>query len=708
MALPTIVGTPTENNCGGTASTNVQAAMPAGIQAGDLILVVMCRDTQLGIGSGANGFSPITGNDGGAAGSYGIGWYYKVADGGETGTITITTIVSDRWGTNCYVLRGWGALPEEGAWSTPGSSVSPNPPSLTPSWGSADVIWIEAAAIDAQGRTLTPSSGYGNTIQPPASGTGGLSMATARKTSTASSEDPAAVTWSSTAAVSSAMVLGIRGPVTKSAAETGAGAEATTTETVSHLRAETGAGAEGTSTVTQIQLLSASDSGSGADTVLTLGVALSPSESASGAEGLGSRTLSAAETATGVDASHLTIITIAPSPFPILPLTLSEALRRHHTPVVRLTFLQADLETVTHEVEARALAGSVDMDRARNTHRSAQVQLANDSGLYTPASSESLVWPNRLVRIERGAVIGTTPQYAELITGVLDGWSIKEHSGVTAFTVWSRLHLADQQFPIPITFQPGVSIEAVIRELGEVAGLGISDSLYVLDGGGQTLADARTYDTDDNILTAMVKLAFDSGLDLYDDGHGRTVLRPFPDPATAPIRWEFEPGQFSVLVEAERSGQALAVYNRAVVVGASADRYPIRAEARVTNPTDPLYNPEDGSGPVGDRPRPPYVSSDITTQSAANAVAARLLVEGALYDERVAGAAVPIPLLRDRDVVRFTAAGTADRYLLDKVTIPLGKGQMQLSSRRIRTLTTAELGGGNFVIASHPESSPSD
>jgi hypothetical protein len=89
---------------------------------------------------------------------------------------------------------------------------------------------------------------------------------------------------------------------------------------------------------------------------------------------------------------------------------------------------------------------------------------------------------------------------------------------------------------------------------------------------------------------------------------------------------------------------------------------------------------------TNDRPAPVYFSPNITTQAMANSVAARLLYEGALYEESLAGTTVPIPLLSDRDVVRFAGAGVDDSFLLDSVTIPLAKGQMQMQTRRVRSL----------------------
>jgi hypothetical protein len=376
------------------------------------------------------------------------------------------------------------------------------------------------------------------------------------------------------------------------------------------------------------------------------------------------------------------LLDVAPplTTFPRETPTLESILRGSHTPVARLLFLANDLATVLHEVPAKLLEGSVTMERSRNTHRSASVSLVNDTGLYSPETSDSLVWPSRIVRLERGAMVGVAPQYVPLITGVIDSPTDADYSGKVSFTVWSRLHLADQQFSEPINFPANELVRVVIRTIAEMAGLGTSDELYSMSGGGQIMAAPRSYDSNDNMLTAMTGLAFDAGCELYDRGDGVLVLRPFVDPATETPAWTFTPGRDAVLLARARTLKARpGVYNRAVAIGIGPDHYPIRGEAKVTTPGDPLF-----WTPENDRPRPEYRSPDITTQQMANAVARRRLIEGGLADETSSGSSVPIPLLL-RDGRPVVAYGD-DRHLLDSVTCPATMGAMGLDSTKVRAL----------------------
>lgn len=384
-------------------------------------------------------------------------------------------------------------------------------------------------------------------------------------------------------------------------------------------------------------------------------------------------------------------------PVVVVPLTLAEVLRGNHTPVVRLAFLST-LDTELHVVPGKLLAGSVSSDRTRDQRRAASVSLVNESGLYTPIDYTSLVTPFRLVRIERGALVGGAAQYRPLMTGLLDQPVVSDSSGEVRFTVWSRLRLADRQFNQPYSFAPGTRVREVIRTLAEAGGLGTDDDWYQLSDDGATLSAERAYDVADNILRSMVELSFNHGLELYDDGMGALILKPlvcrFPDcadkaphPAYVDVAlgitepaWTFDIG----LLERERTLNGRVPINRQDVAGVGPDMYPVRASLRDLNPQSPTYNPIDGSGPLGDLPGPPYVSAEIRTQAQANAVAMQLLYERNLADEVGRAEAIPIPFLSAGDVVKFGDAAV----LLDQVSIPLGEGSMSMGWRTTRSLTT--------------------
>lgn len=378
-----------------------------------------------------------------------------------------------------------------------------------------------------------------------------------------------------------------------------------------------------------------------------------------------------------------------PLTFPTAAQTLESVLRGHHTPVVRTVFLDGDLVSVTHVVPGNLLGGDVSMDRKREIFRQASVTIENTDETYSPINPSSLVWPGRIVRVERGAVVNGVDVYVALITGLLSKPAVKYGSGAVSFTLWSRLRLLDRQFPELVTFDTGTSLGTLIRDVCELGGLGASDSLYSIDHGGYSLQAPRTFSTSDNMLHALTEYLYDHGLDgPYDSGAGVITVTPFTDPTARDIAWTFAPGQFSVLTDLSWSieERSPVIYNRQDVIGVAPDRYPVFASARDLNPTSPTYNPVDGSGPLGDIPAPPHISADIHTESVGYAVAFQMLNEQATADLPVNAQAVPIPLLSPRDVVRFAAGDLDITARLDSLNIPLGPGAMTLNAHGVRSL----------------------
>lgn len=377
----------------------------------------------------------------------------------------------------------------------------------------------------------------------------------------------------------------------------------------------------------------------------------------------------------------------------VSPGTLADVLRTHHMPVSRVVFLDDDLVThlfsvssteLTHD-NRRLLDGSVNGDRFRDNHLAGDVSLVTDGELFNPRAAADLVWPERPVLLERGAVVGQTPIYEPLMLGLIEAPSEQAYSDHIGFSVRSRLTLLSKTYPEPITFDTGTRVRDVVRAVFELGGYGTSDELYDLTAGGITLAAPQTYDSQDTMLASMVRLAFDVGCDLWDAGDGVLHMEPFADPSAVDPTWEFEPGTDSTLLNLKVTRRAQAVYNRQEVGGTGADGYPIWGEAKITDPADPLYWTA-----ASDRPARPYtITGVVATQQMVNAVAQRLLIERSYFLEEVEGEIAANPLVTDRRVVGVVGAGVADRYLIDSFTLGLGPGMMRISSRKARSLVSA-------------------
>lgn len=83
--------------------------------------------------------------------------YWKDADGSEGASITLSTgSTSTKSAHTSYRITGQesGTAPAVGTGAA-GSSVSPDPPSVTPAWGAMDTLWIAAFGVYASGPSVS-------------------------------------------------------------------------------------------------------------------------------------------------------------------------------------------------------------------------------------------------------------------------------------------------------------------------------------------------------------------------------------------------------------------------------------------------------------------------------------------------------------------------------------------------------------------------
>lgn len=204
MAFPTVVGSPGIWDSAGAAVNDVNATIPSGVAAGDILL---CFQTRSDVNNGGTLDSFWTGS--GIIGIPGAGngrCAYHVCTGSESGTVAFSNIsIADAVGTICYLVRGVVGVPEGGGAVTATATVNADPGNLAPSWGLADVLLFIYGFTSTGARTATLPGSYGNATTQN-SNIGSSSAVVARRTATVSSEDPGAIVWSASGDVGSFVV----------------------------------------------------------------------------------------------------------------------------------------------------------------------------------------------------------------------------------------------------------------------------------------------------------------------------------------------------------------------------------------------------------------------------------------------------------------------------------------------------------------------
>lgn len=194
MAFPT--STTATATVFATSVTSMAISLPASIASGNLLIAhVGVRNA--GTWTPPTGWTQLAKQAGGGAVGETVAWY-KIATGSEgtSATWTAGTATTAAW--QVRKITSWhGTTPPEMT-AASGDAVAVNPPSLTPSWGSADTLFLALAGSSADTMNFTAApTNYTDLVTTAASTGGGASNAgSAIRQLTGASDDPGTFTTS--------------------------------------------------------------------------------------------------------------------------------------------------------------------------------------------------------------------------------------------------------------------------------------------------------------------------------------------------------------------------------------------------------------------------------------------------------------------------------------------------------------------------------
>lgn len=193
--FPTVAATNSSQE--NTSTTSHTVNLPASIAAGDLLLIIwQSSSPSVTTPSGWNLLSPTPTTNGS---NIQLIVYWKVASGSEGATQAITTGANTPAAHVSYRITGYQGTPE--VLAATGTDTTPNPPSLSPSWGYDKTLWIaisdSARAGAAHSVSATPS-GYSDVVSSSMDLATNTSyrLWTLRKQAEAASENPGSFTIS--------------------------------------------------------------------------------------------------------------------------------------------------------------------------------------------------------------------------------------------------------------------------------------------------------------------------------------------------------------------------------------------------------------------------------------------------------------------------------------------------------------------------------
>jgi len=202
LSFPTVEATNTSDEDTYTSSHTID--LPSGVESGDLLIIVFSGYGTLALHTVAwppAGWTSLA--DKGGNSNHHLGIAYKVATGGEGSNVTVTTSNNAFSAHNSFRISGYEGVPEISCDPATTGSANPNPPSLTPSWGYKNTLWIAGfGAEDHNLRTLDADpANYSNELFIVGGNAGDSRYAyagTVRREYYAATENPGAFTMSGT------------------------------------------------------------------------------------------------------------------------------------------------------------------------------------------------------------------------------------------------------------------------------------------------------------------------------------------------------------------------------------------------------------------------------------------------------------------------------------------------------------------------------
>jgi len=160
MAFPAVATSASSNVAAGSASKTV--TLPTGIASGDVLVLWFHTDGNTTI-SWPAGYTELFEADMATEGGSGTGSLaHRTCDGTEGSSITVTTGGTQEAAWGVYRITGASGNVEHAF--AEGSSATPDPPNLTPSWGAKDTLWIATACEDNADLTGTAPTNYANNV----------------------------------------------------------------------------------------------------------------------------------------------------------------------------------------------------------------------------------------------------------------------------------------------------------------------------------------------------------------------------------------------------------------------------------------------------------------------------------------------------------------------------------------------------------------
>lgn len=295
------------------------------------------------------------------------------------------------------------------------------------------------------------------------------------------------------------------------------------------------------------------------------------------------------------------------------------------------------------------------------------------------------LWYDKIIKPYRGVdytVDGVHKHYEwQLGEFMIDNIASKNFPETLAITGRDYAkRLVKDKFGVPTSFSQFDSVASTIRVIAINGGINPNKMDFTAVDPSDVVGSTFTFEPDDTRWKAVTDIANAYNYDIFFNGEGNMIVKPFGDPATSDPVFSFASGERGTLASYDKSVGDGRLYNDVVVTGEGVDP-PVVGRASVTDPNSPVNIDRIG------RRTYRYNSGFIYTQLQADLTALSFLRTVSLEEYTVSIQSLVIPWLEGGDIIDFVDPkpdpGQAVRFLLHDFAIKFALGTMSVNANRV-------------------------
>lgn len=378
-----------------------------------------------------------------------------------------------------------------------------------------------------------------------------------------------------------------------------------------------------------------------------------------------------------------------------------DALRTDHVITSKVEMLDETLQpvedgdlyskNVDNELTNFITDGSIDVDVARGTRRTAELTILNPTADFTPATQDfssdgdwvGKVYLDRNVRMWRGVIVGGMALYVPVGTFMIDNIDVEVEQNMSqvVLTMSDRWKMLTKSiFAHKKTYHKDRSYNSIIEEWLDDAGIyerfRTIDSLNGRDSDDRRLWKGFHVEAGDSRGEWLKKLTKRWNIDIFFDPLGRLRTRDRIRVREAGAVWDYywSDERDGMLINVTHSFSDDNLYNHVIVVG----QREVGTGGNKT--TKPFYKEKKNENPhskfrisrMGDRAL--FIQDDsISTDHEANKALAKAWELRTQISESIQFQAIANPMLEGDDLIRIqerTLAKVDDVYRIQRFNIP--------------------------------------